>query len=344
MSNRRLGGGRTWMAKRLGTTVTAGVAAATALTACGAGTTGSSSAQNSVSVAYDGPTADFEAIPIIVAQKKGFYKAHGVNVNLIFPPNNSTTVKMVASGQGDIGFDTTTDVAFARQAGIDMVSIANYSQFNNWALIGRPGETISIHNLKNKKIGVFTDSWTKAMMPFILRAAGLNPNQIQPIIATTDDIVPLLASKIDIATNTTNYAISEVKPTTGKMPSVLLATKVGAPNVPIWVYTGMSTWLKAHPKATQAFLAGTEEGMIWATAHPNLAASIFQKAYPKNGLSLKSNLAGWESTATLLKGRSGYMKQDEHEWAELVTSLKGVGALSNAFPPGDYFTNAYLPK
>ena len=51
MSNRRLGGGRTWMVKRLGTAVTAGVAAATALTACGAGTTGSSSARNSVILA-----------------------------------------------------------------------------------------------------------------------------------------------------------------------------------------------------------------------------------------------------------------------------------------------------
>jgi hypothetical protein len=53
---------------------------------------------------YDWVTADFELIPTAVAQAQGFYKDAGLDVSVLFPPDNSTTVRMLASGQGDIGY------------------------------------------------------------------------------------------------------------------------------------------------------------------------------------------------------------------------------------------------
>jgi ABC-type nitrate/sulfonate/bicarbonate transport system substrate-binding protein len=40
---------------------------------------------------YDWVTADFELIPTAVAQAQGFYKDAGLDVSVLFPPDNSTT-------------------------------------------------------------------------------------------------------------------------------------------------------------------------------------------------------------------------------------------------------------
>ena len=95
------------------------------------GTQQSSAQPKTIRVVFDWPGIDFEAVPLTVGNARGFYKKAGLNVQIVIPPSTSTTVKMIAAGKGDIGFDTTTDVVFAQAAGIDVKSIANYSQDNN---------------------------------------------------------------------------------------------------------------------------------------------------------------------------------------------------------------------
>ena len=64
-------------------------------------------------------------------------------------------------------------------------------------LFGRPGEPLPLDDLKGKSIAIYTDSWTKAMMPFVLKAAKLTEDDL--IIAQDSDTDLLLAGKIDIA-------------------------------------------------------------------------------------------------------------------------------------------------
>ena len=145
-----------------------GMASAVAVLAAAVGCSSSSSSGagsaaktasglSTIRLVYDWPGVDFEAVPIAVGQKEGFYKQHGVNVDLVIPPNNATTVKLLAVGKGDIGLDSTVDVAFARAAQIPIVSIANYTQENNWGLVANPGTSINLSSLRGKSIGVFTE-------------------------------------------------------------------------------------------------------------------------------------------------------------------------------------------
>ena len=291
---------------------------------------------------YDWPGMDFEAVPIIAGDAQGYYKKVGLNVQIVIPPTTSTTVKMLAVGKGTIGFDTTTDVVFARAAGIDVKSIANYSQDNDWGLVSAPGTSIDLKGLKGKSIGIFTDSWTKAMMPYVLRAAGVTSSQVTEPIFTTDDIAPMLAGKIDLATNTLNYAEAEVQSSTGKRPSVLLATKFGAPNVPIWVYTATSSWLASHGSEARAFLSATKKAFAWAIAHPASATNEFLHAYPKLGATRKYELYGWLDTIPALGKAGSLLVQRASEWTQVADALKSVGLLTKVLPAKSYFTNAYF--
>lgn len=327
----------------LGIAVTAALTATVVTAAWGSSTRSTSTrGLTTVRVVFDWPGIDFEAVPLTVGNARGFYKKAGLNVQIVIPPSTSTTVQMIAAGKGDIGFDTTTDVVFGQAAGIDVKSIANYSQNNNWGLVAKPGAKINIKKIKGKSIGIFSDSWTKAMMPYVLKAGGVTASQVKQPIFGSDDIAPLLAGKIDLATNTLNYAIAQVQSATGKRPSVLLATKFGAPNVPVWVYTGMNSWLKGHGSQAKKFLAATRKAFAWSIAHPSAAVKDYLKAYPKIGGGMKYSLAGWKATIPALGPTSSLLTQRASQWTQVAQALKAVGLLSKPLPASRYFTNAYL--
>lgn len=327
----------------LGIAVTAALTATVVTAAWGSSTRSTSTrGLTTVRVVFDWPGIDFEAVPLTVGNARGFYKKAGLNVQIVIPPSTSTTVQMIAAGKGDIGFDTTTDVVFGQAAGIDVKSIANYSQNNNWGLVAKPGAKINIKKIKGKSIGIFSDSWTKAMMPYVLKAGGVTASQVKQPIFGSDDIAPLLAGKIDLATNTLNYAIAQVQSATGKRPSVLLATKFGAPNVPVWVYTGMNSWLKGHGSQAKKFLAATRKAFAWSIAHPSAAVKDYLKAYPKIGGGMKYSLAGWKATIPALGPTSSLLTQRAAQWTQVAQALKAVGLLSKPLPASRYFTNAYL--
>ncbi|HEX3982687.1 MAG TPA: ABC transporter substrate-binding protein [Acidisoma sp.] len=290
---------------------------------------------------YDWVTPDFELIPTAVAQAQGFYKDAGLDVSVLFPPNNSTTVRMLGSGQGDIGFDPVTDVAFAAAQGIPLVSIAFYSQSNNCGLFGRPGEPVDLSTLKGKKIGIYTDSWTKAMMPYILKKAGVTENDVEQIIATDDDIPMLLTKKIDYATNCSNYALADVVPATKQEPTMLLGPAGGMPDVPVWDFTVMKAYGEANADAVKAWLAATKKGMEWATAHPDEAVDILLKLYPGAG-DKAYNAIGWKATIPLLKGPSGYFVQTDAQWEAIAKALADTKQIDRVLPASTYYTNAYL--
>jgi ABC-type nitrate/sulfonate/bicarbonate transport system substrate-binding protein len=297
-----------------------------------------------ISLVYDWSAVDFEAVPLAVAKSEGMFAKAGIDVDLILPPDDSTTVKLLGSGQGDIGFATTADVVITRGQGADVVSIGNYSQVNNWGLIARPGEKIDLTQLKGTKIGVFADNWTQAMMPFVLKAAGLGESDVQQVIFDGDDVAPLLANKLDLTTNTTNFAIAQVQEAVGKKPTVMLAKEFGAPDIPVWVYVAGQKWLDANGDTAKAFLSAIKEATQWAIDNPEAAVTDFEKVYPDNGSSHAYNLAGWQATAEVMVGPDGLLTQRESQWSELTDALMSIGALDKADAPATYYTNDYLPK
>lgn len=328
---------------RLFARLAASTAAASALLlGLGAGAPAAHAADlTKVTLVYDWVTPDFELIPTAVAQAEGFYKAVGLDVSTVFPPNNSTTMRMLAAGQGDIGFDPVTDVVFAAAQGIPITSIAFYSQSNNWGLFAPPGATIDLSTLKGKKIGVYTDSWTKAMMPYVLKKAGVSESDVQQIIATDDDIPMMLTGKIDYATNCANYALADVVPQLKKNPAQLIGPAAGVPDIPVWNFTVMKAYGEAHPDTVKAWLAATKKGMEWASAHPDEAVADLLKLYPAAG-DKAYNAVGWKETIGLLKGKDGYMSQSDAQWNGIAKALADTKQIDKALPAGSYYTNAYL--
>jgi putative hydroxymethylpyrimidine transport system substrate-binding protein len=302
-----------------------------------------------ITFAYDFPGPDFELIPLVVAQDQGYFTQAGVQVKVVFPPDTSTTTKMLSVGSADIGMLTTSDMVVAVNAGAPVLSVANYSMHNNWALFAKPGVSLNAatlgSTLKGKRIYSYGDTWTEAMLPFVLRYAGLTTSQVKIFTDPTGyDLTFLLSGKVDFSTNTTNYELPGFagSHTKGHL-SELLGTQAGAPDVPIWVYATTHSYAAAHGATVKAFLTAVKKGMMWAVANPVAAAVDFDKAYPKSGYSDAYNKLGWSLTIPFLTNSSGqYFTQTAAQWTTLANALKSIKLITKVPPPSTYYTNKFL--
>ena len=312
--------------------------------------TSSAASLKTVTFAYDFPGPDFELIPVVVGIEEGFFQLAHLNVKVEFPPNTSTTSLMLSTGAANVGFVTTTDMGVAVDKKVPLVSIGNYSMSNNWALFAKPGVKLTAANLKaelkGKKIFSYGDTWTEAMLPFVLKHAGLTASQVKIVTDPTGiDLNFLLAGKVDVSTSTTNYEIpgfqgSKVK---GSL-SQLLGTAVGAPNIPIWDYATTKSYASSNGATLKAFMSAIAKATGWAVAHPATAATLFDRAYPKSGYTNAYNLSGWQLTIPFLKNAQGkYFTETTAQWSTLAGALKSIGLISRVPAPTSYFTNKFLP-
>jgi ABC-type nitrate/sulfonate/bicarbonate transport system substrate-binding protein len=223
-----------------------------------------------------------------------------------------------------------------------VLAIANFTHRNSWCLVGRPNEPIKLGELRGKSIGVFTDSWTKAMMSFVLKKARLKESDVRQIITRDDDIALLLAKKIDIATQAAAYAVAKFQDVAHEQPALACNDAIGVPDIPIWAFTASPAWLRLHGTTAKSWLAATGDAIAWSVAHPSEAAKIYTQVYPSAG-TLTYNAIGWTYEAGLMSGPDGFFKQNDSQWSVLAEALKETGQIASVKEPNAYYTNAFLP-
>jgi putative hydroxymethylpyrimidine transport system substrate-binding protein len=282
-------------------------------------------------------------IPFLVADDQGYYADAGLDVTVQAPPDNSSTAKMLAAGEAQVGLSTTSDVVFAVGEGLPVVSVSNMTQSNNWGLFQLGGQPIDVAALKGKTVGIYNDSWTAAMLPLMLESGGLTMDDIDTVAATGSVIPLLLKGKIDVATEVTNLGGVEISTSGGGSFAQLLAPEVGAPDTPIWVYVASTDWASANPDLVTAWLEATREGIEWATANPEDAVALFEETYPEAATDNGYNLEAWNATIPLLTVDGGYPEQTDEMWSAFTAALVDAGQLDPALEPSEYYTNDYLP-
>lgn len=297
-----------------------------------------------VRLVYFWPVQGFLLIPIVVAQEQGIYRRYGLDVSIVLPPDAQTTARMLATGQAEIGMEARTDVVFAAEVSLPLVSIANYDQHNSWCVVGRPGEPIDLRTLEGKKIGIFTDSWTAVMMHLLFEKSGVkDAENVQQIITQFEDLPLLLSGRLDLATNAASFAIAASIAQDGQMPSLACPNVTGVPDIPIWSFTATPQWLRLHGADAKAWLAATREGLLWAMAHPTEAAALFSKIYPEVDSPLYDK-AGWAAAVPYFGNSDTALSQTSQSWSKLASEMHRIGLISKVRPLATYYTNDFLPR
>jgi NitT/TauT family transport system substrate-binding protein len=123
------------------------------------------------------PVLSLESMPIFVAQDQGYFKKHGVDVDVIISRGGGEAMKAYISGGVQIVGTGFPEVGLMRAKGVDVMLYFAQTSRVPFALLGRSDENIhSVKDLKGKTIAVTSPgSLTANLARYFVKQAGLDP-------------------------------------------------------------------------------------------------------------------------------------------------------------------------
>jgi NitT/TauT family transport system substrate-binding protein len=117
-----------------------------------------------------------------LAQERGFYKKHGLDVDLLFIPSTTTSVSSLVAGDIHVANASGGGVANAVVAGADLVLVACYLNSLPYELV--VNESVkSAEDLKGKSIGISRiGSASDVAARALIRGLGMEPDKQVPIM------------------------------------------------------------------------------------------------------------------------------------------------------------------
>jgi NitT/TauT family transport system substrate-binding protein len=189
------------------------------------------------------------------ALASGAYKKAGLDVTIKMGGPQVNIMQLLAAGQTDciMGYDVQTMKAW--EQGISAVTVAAAFQKDAAVLIGHPGVTNKMEDLKGKTLLIGSASQT-TFWPWLKATYGLNDAQTRPY---TFNIQPFLADKNVVQQGYLSSEPYAIEREAKFKPTVFLLSDFGWPPYSTTVVC-MDKTVKARPAAVAAFVKASMEG------------------------------------------------------------------------------------
>jgi NitT/TauT family transport system substrate-binding protein len=216
------------------------------------------------------------------AYDQGFFKEHGLDVELIAGGSGASIAAAVAGGAMDVGSGNTASIATAHENGIPFVLIAPSGAWNSKTptgalLVSRASPIASPTDLAGKVIGVtIVRGISEVAVRSLIDKSGGHSDTAKFIELPYSAMGAALAGgRVD--------AVSVEEPAFSSIMSSGDVRSIGAPNGAIassWIEGGYFVTLafaRAHPDIVRRFGDAMAETAIWANKNPSLSAKILAK-------------------------------------------------------------------
>jgi ABC-type nitrate/sulfonate/bicarbonate transport system substrate-binding protein len=309
-------------------------------------------ARDGVTIALDW-TPNTNHTGIYVAQKLGYYKAAGIDLEIL-PYASTAPETLVSHGKADFGFSYSAGVAFARASGADVTSV--FAVLQHTALeIGYRADRKDIRtprDLDGKIYAGFGTPDEKPLLQTVIRDAG-GKGVFKDVTLNTSAYDAVYRGKADFTLPLATWEVIQAR-LAGKPLKTFKLARYGVPPEYSALIASSTRFLRSDPGVARRFLAATTRGYQYAADHPRAAADILIAA---NKQVLTQPQLVYESAA--LMARSYYRNgtgqvgtQTLGVWRGYVHFLFAHGVLTNgdgkvlttAPDYSSYFTNAYLPR
>jgi NitT/TauT family transport system substrate-binding protein len=258
------------------------------------------------------------------AREKGFFKNHGLNVEIQTVSSGGAVAAAVAGGAADIGQSNLSSLCSAHERGLPFVAIAGANQFvakqHQSALVVAPnsplrdakdfnGKTIGVSGLKNiTEIGF--DLWMDSHggnyqsvkvleLPFSSMADAVATGRIDAAMMTEPELSGALEKK-------------RVRTAAAPLESIGREFVVGT-----WFAT--ASYVKAHPDVVRAYAAAMADAANWANRNQAESGKILAA---QTGVTMGANAA-----RVLFANRL-----DVKEMQPVIDASAKYGALKATFP------------
>ena len=262
-----------------------------------------------------------------VAKEREYYKAEGLQVNILEGSGSGTTVKVVGSGTHMFGIASGESVAIGRSVGIPVVALAVFYQRSPVCLFSlEKADVQRPEDLVGKRMGVKFGSSTYPMYKAMLKKYGIGDSEIREV-SIGKGVEPLLAGDVDAMNGHIDNEPIQVG-AQGYPVNVISYDSLGIKAYGIALITS-DKYVSEEPELVSGFLRATLKGWDYVIDHPREAASSVVRSKP----SLRADIVGEQTKRCLpllvsqdtLKYGLGW--QNKGGWQETVSSLKEMGQI-----------------
>lgn len=280
---------------------------------------------------------------LFVAKEKGFFDEIGVDMEIMQPPEGSSTALVGAGGaEFGISFQDTIAPTFASNTPMPITAVATIIQHNTSGIISLKETGI---DSPAKLVGNSYATWDSpielAIIKKIVEDDGGNFDDIELIPNTVTDVVTALNT--DIQSVWVYYAWDGIATEVAGLETNFLNFADYGSELDYYspIIIGNNDYLTNNPEKTKEILNAIKKGYEFAIENPEEAANILLNAAPELDETLVLESQKWLTDQYKAEvDQWGYI--DPKRWDAFYSWLYENNLIEMEIAPGTGFTNEYL--
>lgn len=282
---------------------------------------------------------------LYVAQAKGFFEAAGLEVEIMQPPEGSTT-ELVGAGGAEFGisFQDTLAPTFASDNSMPVTAVAAIIQHNTSGIISLEKTGIdSPAKMAGHSYATWDSPIELAIIKKIVEDDGGNYDDIKMIPNTVTDVVTALQTDIDSVW--VYYAWDGIATKVAGLKTNYFNFADYGKELDYYspVIIGNNDFLKNNPETAKKFLDAVRQGYEYAITNPDDAAAVLLAAVPELDETLVKESQNWLADQYKAEvAQWGYI--DPSRWDAFYAWLFKNGLVEKEIPAGTGFSNDFLSE
>ena len=269
--------------------------------------------------------------PILVADQLGYFKAAGLDVDIVAPSDPNDPPKLVAAGKADIGVSYQPQLHIQVDQGLPLVRIGTLVATPlNSLLVLADGPIHKIEDLKGRKVGFSVGGFEDTLLQAMLARHGLALDAVELVNVNFALAPALLSGQVDgVIGAYRNFEMNQLA-LEGKPGRAFFPEEEGVPAYDELIF--IANRAKLDDRRLGRFLDAVERGVQYLVNHPDESFKLFVKGRPELDDAL--NRRAWTDTVARFALRPAAL--DHARYARFAAFLADQGLIKPPPPVETY--------
>ena len=280
---------------------------------------------------------------LYVAKNLGYFKEAGLDVEIVQPPEGSTTALIGAGGaEFGISFQDTLAKSFAKENPVPVTAVAAILQHNTSGIISLKEKGIdSPKKLEGKKYATWEDNIEQAILKKLVTDDKGDFSKVKLIPYTITDVVTGLKTDVDAVW--VYYAWDGIATERAGLQTNFLKIRDYGEELDYYspVIIANNDFLKKNPEIAKKVLKAIKKGYEYAMKSPEESAKILVKNSPELDINLVTASQKWISKEYQSDAKEWGII-DGNRWNRFYEWLYKNKAVEREIPKNFGYSNEYL--
>jgi len=251
--------------------------------------------------------------PLYVAQEKGYFAAHGLEVEMIAPADPNDPPKLVAAGKADLAVSYQPRHHIQVDRGLPLTRVATLvaTPLNSLVVL-KDGPVKSIADLKGRTIGYSIAGFESVLLKTMLKNHGLSMNDVTTVNVNFSLSPSLLAGKTDAVIGAfRNFELNQMD-LEGHPGRAFFVEEHGVPGYEELIIVANNN--DVGQEKIRNFVRALEDGVRYLINHPEECWNLFIKG--RDDLNNELNHRAWNDTLPRFALRPGALDRAGYDRVE----------------------------